>query len=315
MIETYQQPVLIFNPTAGKLRRHPESILQRTRQALARVKVVAPNSLRLLPTTGAGDATRLAREAVASGADLILVLGGDGTVNEALNGMVHSPVPLGILPGGTANVLAMELGLGSRLERAIERLSECVLRRVSTGRVSGTSPGTSPGSSREATGRHFLAMSGAGLDAKIVFDLNPQFKARAGKLAYWLTGFGHATQRVGQFEVRIDGKTYQCGFALASRVRNYGGDLEIARGASLLHNDFEVVMFEGANPLRYLWYMFGVSTKRVQQMEGVHTVRGGRIEMTGDVHLQVDGEYAGRIPAIIEAVPASLTLLIPPAYK
>jgi len=158
-------------------------------------------------------------------------------------------------------------------------------------------------------------MGGAGLDAKIVFDLNPQFKARAGKLAYWLTGFGHATQSVGQFEVCVDGEKHRCGFALVSRVRNYGGDLEIARGASLLHEDFEVVMFEGENPLRYLWYMFGVGMKRVQQMAGVHTVRGGRVELSGNVHLQVDGEYAGMLPACIEIVPKSLTLLVPPAYK
>ena len=257
----------------------------------------------LAATCGPNDATRIAREAAADGADLILVLGGDGTINEAVNGMVHSNAVLGILPGGTANVVAMELGLGSRLRRAIQRLSKCEPRRVSVGLA------------HAADARHFLAMSGAGLDARIVYDINPQFKARAGKLAYWLTGFAHATQPVGQLEARINGSSYRCGFMLASRVRNYGGDLEIARGASLAHDDFEIVLFEGSNPLRYLWYMLGVAAGRVQKMAGVHTVRGGAVDLTGDVHLQIDGEYAGTLPARIEIVPRALTLLMPPEYR
>lgn len=299
-IAPYQQPVLIYNPAAGKLRRDPARILQRTTEALASANVRP----RLAPTSGPGDATGIARRSIAEGADLIIVLGGDGTINEAVNGMVHSRATLGILPAGTANVLAMELGLGSRLGRAIDRLAGSVERRIAIGKLCN-------GSGLE---RHFLAMGGAGLDAKIVYDLNPWLKARAGKLAYWLSGFGHITQRVGQCEVRIGDRTYRSGFVLASRVRNYGGDLEIARAASLLRPDFEVVIFEGSNPLRYLWYMLGVGAKMVQKMPGVHTVRARHVAITSDVHLQVDGEYAGRAPACFEIVPGAITLLVPPNY-
>ncbi len=260
---------------------------------------------KLAPTSGPDDATRIARQAVTAGADLILVLGGDGTINEAMNGMVHSRAVLGILPAGTANVLAMELGLGSRLDRAIERLAGCIERRIAVGRMcNGHSPA-----------RHFLAMGGAGLDAKIVYDINPAFKALAGKAAYWLAGFGHVRERVGQLEARINGDVYRCGFALASRVRNYGGDLEIATGASLLRDEFEIVLFEGSNPLRYMWYMVGVGTKRLQSMRGIRILHAKFIEISGDVHLQIDGEYAGRPPASFEIVPDALTMLIPPAYQ
>ena len=138
-IAPYQQPVLIYNPTAGRLRHDPQRILQSTTDALVRANIVgsgtASAGLRLAATSGPHDATRIAREAAAAGADLILVLGGDGTINEAVNGMVHSNAALGIFPAGTANVLAMELGLGSRLNKAIERLSNCSPRRVSLGRV------------------------------------------------------------------------------------------------------------------------------------------------------------------------------------
>lgn len=217
--------------------------------------------------------------------------------------MVHSQAALGILPAGTANVLAMELGLGSRLDRAIPRLASCVERRIAVGRLC-----SAQGS------RHFLAMGGAGLDAKIVYDLNPSLKARAGKLAYWLGGFGHITQSVENFDVIVDGKAQRCGFALASRVRNYGGDLEIARGASLLRPEFELVLFEGTNPLRYLLYMATVGLKAVQRMPGVHTIHTPRVELKGGGHLQIDGEYAGRLPACFEIVPDAVTLLMPPAY-
>jgi diacylglycerol kinase family enzyme len=109
-IALFRQPVLIYNPAAGALRRNPDRILQRTIAALAHGDI-APQPL---PTSAPGHADVLAREAVRQGADLVLVLGGDGTVNEVVQGLIGSNVPLGVLPGGTANVLAMELGLGSR---------------------------------------------------------------------------------------------------------------------------------------------------------------------------------------------------------
>jgi YegS/Rv2252/BmrU family lipid kinase len=291
---------LIFNPAAGKIRRNPELILQRTIEALRGVSLKP----RVLTTRGPGEATALANQAIAEGADLVLVFGGDGTINEAANGMVNSRVPLAALPGGTANVLTMELGLGNRLERAIERLEDCVERRVALGRLTDA----------RGASRYFLMMGGAGLDAKIVYDLNPDLKARTGKLAYWVTGFSQIAHPLEEFEVKVGGEVYRCGFALAARVCNYGGDLAIACGASLTSDEFEIVLFEGANPLRYAWYMLGVLGRRVQSMRGVRTLRARSVQLAGSVHLQIDGEYAGRSPACFEIGPGTLTLLMPPTY-
>ena len=245
-------------------------------------------------------------------ADLILVLGGDGTINEVVNGMnggavgglLGSEVHLGVLPGGTANVLAMELGLGSNLERAIDRLCRSKPKRVALGKIW----------QADHPARHFLMMAGAGLDAQIVCDLNPGLKSKTGKFAYYVAGFSQIVKRVGQLETRINGDSYPCGFALVSRVRNYGGDLELARGASLLSDKFEVVMFEGSNPWRFVFYMLAVAAKQVQRLPGVHTVRSKRIELVGDAPIQIDGEYLGRTPATIEIVPDALTLLVPESY-
>lgn len=295
----FRQPVLIYNPAAGALRRNPQRILQRTIAALAEGGI----SPRPLPTSAPGHADVLAQEAVRQGADLVLVLGGDGTVNEVVQGLIHSNVPLGVLPGGTANVLAMELGLGTRSEAAARKLISFEPRPVALGRITG-----SFGS------RHFLLMAGAGLDATIVYEVSAGLKNAAGKLAYWAAGFGQFFKRVEQLEVRIDQQIHRCGFALVSRVRNYGGDLEIASGASLHDDHFEVVLFEGSNPLRYAWYMLNVAARRVQRIRGVRVLRADCVEILTEAPVQIDGEYLGREAVSIEIVPGALHLLVPPRH-
>ncbi len=231
----------------------------------------------------------------------MLVLGGDGTINEVVQGLIDSNVPLGVLPGGTANVLAMELGLGSRLEAAAKRLAAFEPRPVALGRITG-----SFGS------RYFLLMAGAGLDANIVYEVSAGLKNAVGKLAYWVAGFAHFFKHVEQLDVRIDGHIHQCGFALISRVRNYGGDLEIASGASLHDDHFEVVLFEGSNPLRYAWYMLNVAARRVQRVRGVRVLRVTQLEILTQAPVQIDGEYLGRQTVSIEIIPGALQLLLPP---
>ncbi|MEQ1885666.1 MAG: diacylglycerol kinase family protein [Bryobacteraceae bacterium] len=297
----YLQPVLIYNPKAGKVQRNSGRLIERTTEALARANI-AP---KLLPTTASGHATALAREAVAGGADLVLVLGGDGTINEVANGMVNSAVPLGVLPGGTANVLAMELGLGSSAERAAQRLNRCVKKKISLGKMTRS----------DGTSRHFLLMGGVGLDAAIVNAVDPALKAKTGKFAYWVAGLARFTQTIEQFTVKVAGIEKQCGFALAARVRNYGGDLEIAKGASLLKDDFEVVLFEGSHPLRYAGYMLAVGIRCVQVLPGVQTVRASAMEFSGCAPVQIDGEAVGKLPVRFEIEAAALTLLVPPRYK
>ncbi len=299
-IAIYQNTVLIYNPAAGKMRRSKGRIIARTLQVLEEegIRVTA------IPTHGAGTATEIAREAVSRDIDLVLVAGGDGTVNEVVNGMAGSHVPLGVLPAGTANVLAVELGLGTRIERAARRVTECVPERVAIGRIH------SGGESR-----YFLLMAGVGLDAHIVYDLNLGLKDRLGKLAYWVSGFGRFRQWVPQFQVQVNGAEHQCGFVLASRVRNYGGDLTIASNASFFEDDFEVVLFRGRSPLRYVVYFLGVLMGTLPSFKGVAVERTRRLDLCcaddRSVYVQVDGEFAGRLPARIEIVEDGISLLMP----
>jgi len=300
----YRNIHLIYNPTAGKLQRAGESAVEKLKQVLES----GGGKVTAAPTGGPKDARRLARHAVESGADLVLVAGGDGTINEALNGLVHSNVPMAALPLGTANVLAVELGMAGSPEKAAAAIPELAPERISVGRLR---------SAEED--RYFLMMAGVGVDAHVVAHVDPELKKRLGKLAYWIGGFTSLGRKFPEFEVAVDGRTFRSCFTLAARVRNYGGDLEIAKTACLLDDYFEVVVFEGEYSFRYMKYFTGVLANLLDRMEGVHICKAKRVEFRllpgEEVFVQVDGEFAGRLPATVELVPSALTLLVPQAFR
>ena len=239
----------------------------------------------------------------------MLAAGGDGTINETAEGLVGSPVPLGILPAGTANVLATEMRLGRSWEESARCLAVCRPRRIAVGHVQ--TCGRPP--------RHFLLMAGAGLDAHVVYRVNPGLKARTGKFAYWVAGWSLVGRALPQIRATVDGSEHECSFALIARVRNYGGDFEIARDTTLFDETFEVVLFEGRNTARYVKYFAGMATNRLRGMRGVEVLRARDIRLEplpGELaYLQIDGEFAGALPAAITIIPDALTLLVPPGYS
>ena len=269
----------------------------------------AGHEIEAIPTAGPRSASALAADCVRRGADLILAAGGDGTVNEIANGMIHSGVPLGVLPAGTANVLAVETGIPRSLERAAANVSTAVAEPVAAGLLKNEA---------NPDGRYFLLMAGAGLDAHIVHNLDPQRKIALGKLSYWIGGFAQLARRLPEFEVESGPVSGRFSFALLSRVRNYGGDIEIAHDVSLLDDQFEAVLFRGPNPFVYLLYFLAILIGRQARVGGIaicHSTQA-RIEApaSAKAYVQVDGEAAGELPATIELVPAAITLLLPPAY-
>jgi YegS/Rv2252/BmrU family lipid kinase len=303
-IATYDNAFLIYNPQAGKFGRNGEQLLQRTIEALA----AGGHRVTPVPTTGPATAGAIARDCVMKGADIVIAAGGDGTINEVANGLVHSHVPLAILPGGTANVLAVEIETGTHMVRAAERLGSLLPERVSVGLLK---------NAQEQ--RHFVLMAGAGLDALIVYNIDAKLKAQLGKAAYWIGGFSQLGRPLPEFDVRVNGKLVRCSFALASRVKNYGGDLLIARGASLFSDHFELILFEGAHSLPYMKYFIGVLTNRLASMQGVSVIKAESVELEcasdPSIYVQVDGEFAGRLPVSLEIVPRALTLLVPESFR
>jgi len=291
--------VLVYNPEAGRLRSRPgllEKLLAELRRRVPDVEAA--------PTEGPQTAGRVVRQWIERGAELVCVAGGDGTVNEAAEGLAGGQVPLLVLPAGTANVLSCEIGTGNDALAVLRGLEQMECADVT------------PGVLRTGAGeRPFLCMAGAGLDARIVRLVSPAWKRRLGKLSYWQGALAQLGRRLEVFEAEAGGRKYECSFALAARVRNYGGDLWIARHANLLEDRLAVVLFEGTSSLRYVKYFAGVLLGRLRGMSGVHVLDAQRVALRlledPVIDLQVDGEHAGSAPAEIGLGEKRIRLLVP----
>ncbi len=295
--------VLIYNPAAGGLLGRAESRVGHAAEILR----AAGFEVECIATPGPGMAGPLAADCIRRGAGLIVVAGGDGTINEVADGMAHSRVPLAVLPAGTANVFANEVRLQRGMVSAAAQIPALSPHRIALGHLTAA----------EGRIRHFLLMAGAGLDARVLGHLDSGLKKIIGRAAYWIAGLGMIGRDLDEFEVHADSVTYKCSFALISRVANYGGDFTIATRAHLLQEQFEVVLFEGNNSNDYLKYLGGMLVNRLAGMSGVTMFRASRVHLSAPearVGLQVDGEPAGILPAAIEIRPDALTVLLPDAY-
>ncbi|MCC6262035.1 MAG: diacylglycerol kinase family lipid kinase [Bryobacterales bacterium] len=295
---------LIYNPEAGTLRRHGRGMLDKAVEQLRQTGI----PVELVATTGPGTGGAIARELVQrQRVDTVIVAGGDGTINEVMNGLVHTDVAFGVLPAGTANVLANEMQIGS-WRKALAALPQSRAVRIPVGKVVTESQGE----------RYFLMMAGAGFDARMVHTVNHGLKRRLGKVAYWVAGLSQLGRNLEQLQVVANGSTYQASLCLASRVRNYGGDLNIAPSIRITDDDLEVILFEGKFTATYLAHLFSILSGRVEAADRITVLRSRRIEMrsaSGEpVHLHVDGEYVGLLPATVAVEPDALNLLTPPGY-
>jgi diacylglycerol kinase (ATP) len=264
-------------------------------------------------TSSPGDGRHLARAAVKDGCDLVIVCGGDGTINEVINGMVRGQVPLAILPGGTANIVAKELGLPGSILKAARRLSSWRPCKIPLGQASWEESG----SIRQ---RYFLAVAGVGFDARIISQLNLDMKLRLGVVAYgW-----EAVRQVFQysfphFQCGVNGSTASATFAVIQRSSRYAGWLRLARPHSIRELDFSCCIFEGAGPARYFRYALGILSQTHRQLPDVQFLKGSSVrcedkQTEHPIYFEVDGEMAGRIPVTFEAVPDALTLLAPETF-
>lgn len=270
------------------------------------------NRVHLAVSKAPGHVSELTREAVGKGADLIAVLGGDGTVNEALQSLVNvRSTALLVLPGGTGNVLAHELGLPEDAVRSAAMLPALAKHPVRLGRVS-------PSHGAE---RHFLLMCGAGLDAAVAATTPLAWKRRLGKSAFWLQGatwgFRPLPQLVAEPAEPLP-RIWTCSMALASRSRQYGGGLVLTPGASLLMDRFQLACMEGNSHLRHVSYLAAAMLDRTDRCPGVrhHHCTSVRLSPSSGVPvpLHVDGEVIGTLPARVSMSRSTLSLMMPDSY-
>ena len=313
-----KKSTLIYNPVAGRDFARREKQIRRAAEALGR----AGFEVELAPTTRPGDGEKLARLATRQGIDLIVVCGGDGTINEVINGLVPSRIPLAILPGGTANILAKELELPHNPVRAAESLPGWAPRRIALGRATWCVPDVAQEESGETNvervrQRYYASVAGIGFDAHIVYKLSWRLKMSWGVAGYILEAFRQVfAYPFPAFSCRIDERESCCTFAVVHRTRLYAGWLHMAPTAGLFEPRLTVCAFPSHSRMRYVLYASAVLARQHLRLGDVSLLQGTKVTCSSfdagsTIRFELDGELVGTLPATFEVVPDALTILVP----
>ncbi|PHK95589.1 diacylglycerol kinase [Pseudoroseomonas rhizosphaerae] len=289
--------LIIFNPTAGPTRR-------RNMTRILSVLLEQGIQAELATTAHAGHAEEIAREAAREGRRVVAAAGGDGTIAEVASGLAGSGTALGILPLGTVNVLACELGIPRTPERAAMVLAQ--------GRMAALRPGMA----RFADGRTrlFLQMLGAGFDAAVVAELSLPLKRQIGRGAYvWQTVRQLSAYRFPPVTAWIDGKAEVAASVVVTKNRFYAGRYELAPEALPGEEGFHVVLFRRSGALATALYGAALPLNLLPRMAGVEIRRAKAVRLEGPAALaQMDGDPAGALPVEIDDAPGPLRVLLPP---
>ncbi len=289
--------LLIHNLSAGQRDRGEEIDFAASRLAAAGWKVeIAP------PAGGAGTELIL-RQAMANGLDVVVVAGGDGTLNAVIQVLAGRPVALGVIPTGTGNVWAKEMGIPLDVRGATE-----VLLR---GRTAVADLG-------QANDRYFLSIAGIGFDASVTRALKPTTKRRLGVVAYIIAAVVEALKLRGEeATIFADGRAVRRRILMvaASNTRLYGGILKMAPEALVDDGLLDISVFRGrglrATARHAIKTVLGIH-RRDSEVEFFQTSRL-RVDSRSELPVQLDGDYFGTTPVEIRVVPAALRVIVPPA--
>jgi YegS/Rv2252/BmrU family lipid kinase len=292
---------VIFNPAArgNKARRFKKFLAELSQQCA------------LKATTAPGDARRFAQAAVATGYDVIAAAGGDGTVNEVLNGIADEPdgfakARLGVLPLGTVNVFARELKIPLKLERAWRVLKRANEMKIDLGRADFFEDG-------KPAQRYFMQLAGAGLDARAIELVSWKLKKSAGPLAYLVAGFQALTEKQARITAKADGREISGELLLLGNGRFYGGPFEIFPDAGLCDGRLEACAFPKVDLSSLTRLAPEFLLRRKLAEAHVRRLNAGKIELTGDssAAFELDGEWIGHLPATFSVERQKLRVVIP----
>ncbi|HEC12580.1 MAG TPA: diacylglycerol kinase family lipid kinase [Acidiferrobacteraceae bacterium] len=282
--------VVIHNPTAGGRRRHRfEATLKVLRNEGCTVEV--------MPTTAPGDAEKLARQAIHSKPDAVVVAGGDGTINEAINGLAGSTCPLAVIPMGTANVLASELSLPLSPRMIARNIVQGLARPVCLGR---------------ANGRYFTIMVGSGFDAHVVAGVNLKIKRLIGKGAYVLETLKQLLRgSLVRYQVTVDGIPYQAASVVVANAHYYGGRYVLAPDARIDEALFHVCLFVRSGRWSAARYVLAMLTGTITRLHDYRIVTGKQVEISGveGDPVQGDGDVLTQLPVQVEMIPDVILLV------
>ncbi len=248
-------------------------------------------------TEHAGEAESFARQAVDEGFSKIVAAGGDGTINEVVNGLAGSAAMLGLLPVGTVNVFATELGLPSHnLDACWEIIQSDHTRIVDL---------------PSANGKYFVQLAGVGLDAQAVKETSLALKRSFGPLSYLIS----AAQIAARTPESDNAPVRESSFVLIGNGRHYGGPFPFFKHAVIDDGLLDIVTFKQLGYLeiiKYLQEVFFSSDIRLPEVEYFQT-RRLRIRSEQDVPVELDGELIGNCPVEFAIRDQRLRVLAPPS--
>lgn len=310
---------LIYNPASGQYSARRKAAVGQIRAVLDEAGVESE----AFETSAQGSATILAQQAVQDGYDTVLACGGDGTVHEAVQSLVGTDVALGVVPLGTANALAADLGLIASPARVARILLDAAPARISVGQIHYSD------ASGNRDSRYFIVAAGIGADALLMSRLDSRLKRRLGYVLYLIEAFRiWATSSFPLFEAQLPmngngaARVVEVSQLLAVRVRSFGGVLRtLAPGASLRNGSLSMLAFKTRSRLRYMSFLLAVIAGRhtfnraVELMDSPSIECRARVGSAEKLFVEADGEVLGYLPVRLEVAPHSLTLLIPPGVQ
>ncbi len=288
---------IIHNPAAGDSR---QGLFDQTVRRLRGLGC----GFAVVRTAASGDAEALARQAVDDGYHRVVAAGGDGTINEVINGLAGSGVPLAILPLGTASVLAQEIGLPPEPEVVAETIARGVPRSISLGRVT----------SEAGQGRYFSLMAGVGFDAHVVADVDLALKRRIGKGAYVVESLRQLkTFAFPCYRAVLDGVTHEASSIVIAKARHYGGPYTCAPEARLDDVAFHVCLFEKPGSLAAIRYAVALTRGTLANRSDYRILRARHVRVEGPPGdpVQGDGDIIAALPLEVEMVPDAIELVMP----
>lgn len=296
---------VIFNPTAkgDKARRFRRHLDEIGREAA------------LKQTRGPNHASALAAEAVREGFDLIVAAGGDGTLNEVLNGIAHEPdgcerACLGVLPLGTVNVFARELCIPLRVDAAWETIRCGRELRIDL-------PHVEFAGAQGKGLRYFSQLAGAGLDARAIELVDWGTKKSIGVGAYVIAGLKALLQRPPSIAVRADGKEQTGELILLGNGRLYGGNFRVFPTADPCDGQLDVCVFPKARWSTLFWCGPRLLTMLTLPPKAVRRLRAESLTLTSSSRtpFEVDGEWVGHLPASFHVERQKLRVIVPCAQR
>lgn len=300
----YKRALIILNPSSGQ--HEPDE----TQQIIAKRFQEAGLECEFRITTGAGDALRWAEAAPGEAFDLVVAAGGDGTIMEAMSGLIRAKtdVPLAQIPAGTANLLARALGIPADISKSLEVVFSGRAQRLDVGYL-------------PEHDRYFALVAGCGYDARMIADASRELKNVLGFAAYVVTGIKNLfTLRRAHIELTVDGKRhlFRANTVMIVNVGQIDG-VAVKLGENIHPHDgkLDVIVATSASVMGALNILFRILTGRFEGHRDLHYLSVERVSITAKPALptEIDGEALGTTPLEAEAVPNGALLIVPEAYQ